>query len=221
MLISFSALAQQDPFTRKPLKFADSCFLPGVQLLDTRTSEEFYTGHLANALQADWNDNKEFERRVRYIDRNQPVYIYCLGGGRTAAAGKWMRENGFKKVIELEGGIKAWKFAGLPVVSQASVKQLSLNDYNSVINEHKVILVDFGASWCPPCIKMKPVLDSLQTQYGGELKIWEIDAGIHTDLMNTMNLEPIPVFIIYRQGKEIWRQAGLVTYNEFREALHK
>ena len=65
-----------------------------VQILDVRTAGEYNTGHIKNALQADWNDKKEFERRISFIDKNKPVYVYCLSSGRSGAAAKAMNSLG-------------------------------------------------------------------------------------------------------------------------------
>src|SRR4051812_6406826 len=79
-----------------------------IQVLDVRTHGEYFSGHIQNSLQADWNDGKEFERRLAFIDKNKPVYVYCLAGGRSAAAAQKMRNAGFKNVYELKGGTNAW-----------------------------------------------------------------------------------------------------------------
>ena len=49
-----------------------------VQVLDVRTPGEYNSGHITNALQADWNDPAEFNRRIGFVDKNKPVYVYCV-----------------------------------------------------------------------------------------------------------------------------------------------
>src|SRR5436190_24197979 len=56
-----------------------------IQVLDVRTPGEYFSGHIKNALQAHWNDPKEFDRSITFIDKDKPVYLYCLAGGRSAA----------------------------------------------------------------------------------------------------------------------------------------
>jgi rhodanese-related sulfurtransferase len=192
-----------------------------VQVLDVRTSGEFNSGYLKNALQADWTNQDQFHDRVQYVDRDKPVYIYCLGGSRSAAAATWMRTNGFKKVVELQGGINAWKKAGKPVEGVANEKQMSSAEYWSTIKGNKTVLVDFGASWCPPCVKMKPVIDELVKEKGNSFRLFAVDGGVNTDVMKEMNVDALPVFIIYKDGKEIWRKQGPVAKSELLEELEK
>ncbi|MBI3139302.1 MAG: thioredoxin [Sphingobacteriales bacterium] len=197
-----------------PDEFEKGLSGPGVQLLDVRKSAEFKGGHLKNALQADWTNKAEFFERIKYVEKDKPVYIYCLGGGRSAAAAGWMRENGFKQVVELTGGINAWRNAGKPVEGSSNEKQISQEEYLASIPADKTVLVDFGAEWCPPCVKMEPVIQTIRADSSLHFIFLKIDAGIHTDLMKALQIESIPVFIVYKGGKETWRKQGLVEKDE-------
>ncbi len=185
-----------------------------AQVLDVRKASEYKTGHLKSALQADWTNKDQFFERIKYVDKDRPVYIYCLVGGRSNAAAAWMRENGFKKVVELSGGINAWKNAGKPLEGVVEQKQMTPEEYALSIPADKTVLVDFGAEWCPPCVKMEPVLAAIKADATLKFDFIKIDAGIHTDLMKVQNIEAIPVFIIYKNGKETWRKQGIVSQEE-------
>ena len=181
----------------------------GVQILDVRTAGEFRSGHIAKALQADWNNPAQFQDRTQHLDKNKPVYIYCLSGGRSAAAARVLRDKGYS-VFELSGGINAWKRSGKPLEGASHAPQMSAEDYSAAISSAPVVLVDFGAEWCPPCKKMEPVLAELQKEAGDQFKLVKVDGGKDLDLMKKEKVEALPVFIIYKNGKEVWRQQGIV-----------
>lgn len=85
---------------------------PGtVQVLDVRTPQEFATGYIKGAVNADWQNQNQFADAVKKLDKTAPVYLYCLSGVRSAKAADWLAANGFKEIINLDGGIKAWKAA--------------------------------------------------------------------------------------------------------------
>ena len=86
-------------------------------VLDVRTPTEFASGHLAQAKNIDWNGNN-FEKQVASLNKSNPVFVYCLRGGRSASAADKMRSMGFKSVIELEGGIAKWQEAKLPITRE-------------------------------------------------------------------------------------------------------
>ncbi len=191
-----------------------------LQILDVRTAAEFKTNHIKNALQADWTQNSQFIERIQYMDKDRPVYIYCLGGGRSASAAFWMRHNGFLNVIELDGGLTAWKLAGKSLEGGDNEPQMTITQYWDRIPKNKTTLVDFGATWCPPCLKMNPIIDELEKMKGLDILLVKIDASVHTDIMKALRIEPIPVFIIYKEGKEIWRKTGVVTKEELLRQLN-
>jgi thioredoxin 1 len=94
--------------------FASRLSEPGAQLLDVRTAGEFNGGHLANARNLDWT-NGQLEAGLPELDKSKPVLLYCASGRRSDAARQFLKEQGFTDVVDLEGGIKAWTGAGLPV----------------------------------------------------------------------------------------------------------
>ncbi len=86
-----------------------------VQLVDVRTPQEWSTGHIDGALHIDWFSD-DFKSRVAKLDKESPVRLYCAAGGRSEEAREMLRGMGFKNVLDLDGGMSAWKKAGAPVV---------------------------------------------------------------------------------------------------------
>ncbi len=192
---------------------------PAVQILDVRTPSEYYSGHIKNSLQADWTDKKEFNRRIEFIDKTKPVYVYCLSGGRSGEAAKEMRAAGYTEVYELTGGINAWKADGLPLAGKADEKQMSIEQFNTAINAPGTVLVDFGAEWCPPCKTMEPVLKSLQANNPGKFSLLKVDGGKDEAIMKQYAVTALPVFIIFKDGKQFWRKDGTASEKEIANAL--
>jgi rhodanese-related sulfurtransferase len=194
---------------------------PQVQVLDVRTAGEYQAGHLKNALQADWTNQAEFAKRVKYLDKDRPVIVYCASGMRSALAANWLMANGFKEVQNMQGGLNIWKVEGKPVEAPANVKQMTLDEYNAGIKTGSLVLVDIGAQWCPPCKKMEPVLAQLQKEMPNTFSLLKVDGGNDIDVMKELKATDIPVFIIYKNGKETWRQQGIVELSELRKQLKK
>lgn len=190
-----------------------------VQLLDVRTAGEFQSGHLKNALQADWNNREQFIDRVKYLDKSKPLLVYCASGMRSAAAAQYLLGNGFTNVQNLKGGLTAWKLEGKPVEAVGNAKQLSIEEYTASVQKAPVVLVDFGAEWCPPCKKMEPVLNALQSDASLKYSLVKVDGGMDIDVMKALQVDALPVFIIYKNGKEVWRKQGVVELSELKKQL--
>lgn len=208
------AFSQKPALSPKP--FFDSIQQKGIQLLDVRTAGEYNQGHISGAFQADWNNISQFGERVASLDKEKPVYIYCLAGSRSAAAQKWLIKEGFKKVINLEGGINAWNLEDLPVEGAKKVAQISFTDFLNSIPKDKTVLVDFGAEWCPPCKKMLPVLNELESEGYTVIKI---DGGAQTELVKELKVGAFPTFIIYRNGIEGQRLTGVYSKEDLKKLL--
>ena len=87
-------------------------------VLDVRTSEEWNEGHLEGATHADyWGDEQAFQQALDAIPRDQPVLVYCAGGGRSGLTAKELAAAGHLEVYNLEHGISSWKQEGFPVVT--------------------------------------------------------------------------------------------------------
>jgi rhodanese-related sulfurtransferase len=184
-----------------------------IQLLDVRTKEEYKQGHIANALQANWNDDAEFEKRTASLDVKKPLYVYCLSGGRSAAAASSLRKKGFT-VLELKGGINAWKNANMPTEgSTIADKGMELNAFTEMLKTNDLVLIDFGAKWCPPCIKMNPILDSLQKKVPS-LKLVKIDLDKDVEICKAYNITELPVFHFYKNGVLVKEVKGEMKIEE-------
>jgi rhodanese-related sulfurtransferase len=86
-----------------------------AQLIDVRTPEEFTSGHLENARNFDYYA-PDFAKKLATLDKNKPVLVYCAVGGRSGSAAAQLKQMGFKNILDLEGGFRAWSAAGKKVV---------------------------------------------------------------------------------------------------------
>ena len=218
--VSLVSCSQTKTNTINVETFEQGISQPNVQVLDVRTAGEYKTGHLKNALQANYNNSKEFKDRVQHLEKSKPIYIYCLSGVRSENAMTILTEMGFTNLYHLKGGINAWKQNNKPVEGSTSNTQMTEVEYQQKINTGSLVLVDFGANWCPPCIKMKPIVaDVLKAM--PQVKLVNVDGGNDLDLMKKYEVEALPVFIIYKDGKQIWRKQGIVTAEELKTQLGK
>ena len=185
-----------------------------VQLLDVRTAGEYTGGHIKNAMHADWTNPDQFKDRVQYLDKSKPVLIYCASGGRSSKAAEWLAQNGFTTIENLKGGFTQWKIENKPVEGASNAPQVTEKDYASYVTSADIVLVDFGAEWCPPCVKMAPVIDELQADLKDKFKLVKVDGGVNTNMMQLQNVQALPTFIVYKNGKEVWRKQGVVEKSE-------
>lgn len=86
-----------------------------VSLIDLRTSEEIAAGYIEGAAQLDFYA-ADFEQRLDSLPRDDHYLIYCNSGNRSGTALRLMKDLGFERVTELDGGIQAWISAEQPLL---------------------------------------------------------------------------------------------------------
>ena len=80
--------------------------------------------------------------------------------------------------------------------------------YTEAINSTPVVLVEFYATWCPHCRRMMPVMDQIKELLAGTVNIYQLDIDQNQELADVEKVTSTPTFIIYRQGKPVWRESG-------------
>jgi rhodanese-related sulfurtransferase len=198
--------------------FSSAVKQPGAQILDVRTAGEYQSGHIANALQANWLDPKEFKNRTQYLDKSKIIYIYCQSGGRSASAQAALMEAGFK-VVNLEGGMSNWRMQQMPVEGAGNAVQMRVVDFEKLLQSNQYVLVDIGAVWCPPCRKMQPVMDALKQTPPKPFYFLAVDGGQDMDVMKLVKADDLPTFILYKNGVEVWRKVGVAPKDDFVKAF--
>ena len=76
-------------------------------LLDVRTPDEFSSGYIKNAINLDFY-SETFQNDILSIDKNLPIVLYCRTNNRSTKTANILKENGFKEISVLEGGITDW-----------------------------------------------------------------------------------------------------------------
>ena len=83
-------------------------------LIDVRPSEAFNAGHVPQARNVPLSD---LEKKAAALPKNKPIIVICDVGRSAIGAATRLRAVGFTEVVTLDGGLKAWMTAGLPVTA--------------------------------------------------------------------------------------------------------
>ncbi|MFC6099710.1 thioredoxin domain-containing protein [Olivibacter domesticus] len=192
-----------------------------AQLLDVRTPEEFDQGHLENALNIDFKD-EQFKSKISALDREKPVFVYCLGGGRSEAAAEQLKSLGFTQIYDLKGGIMSWKNDGLPVTASILPEKADLftdRDFDQMLHKNPIVLVDFYADWCIPCKKMEPALNRLKEEYKNNVLVYRLNVDEAKALSSKLKIEGIPLFHLYKNGKLVKVVEGYQEESALRDMI--
>jgi len=170
------------------------------QIIDVRTPEEFNGGNIPQAQNINIYDT-DFDSKIEALDKNTPIFVYCKSGGRSTNASQLLQKKGFKKVYELEGGMMAWERA-FPLGTASSQDEYTMEIIQKMASENQILLVDFYAPWCAPCMRMKPIFEKIETEKHTGVKILRIDVDKSKDLVESEKIEVLPVIIVYKNGQK-------------------
>jgi thioredoxin 1 len=98
-------------------------------------------------------------------------------------------------------------------------KPTSMATFAEMINSDKPVLVDFFAAWCGPCRTMEPILKNLKSFIGEAATIIKVDVDKNPAAAMAYQVQGVPTLILFRNGKALWRQSGVVQAKELEQVI--
>jgi thioredoxin 1 len=86
--------------------------------------------------------------------------------------------------------------------------------FEKLISGSTPVLVDFYATWCGPCKAVPPILKQTKDTLGDKVTIIKVDIDKNGPLANQYKVQAVPTLILFKSGRIIWQQAGVVPANQ-------
>ncbi|WP_299764229.1 thioredoxin [uncultured Dokdonia sp.] len=93
------------------------------------------------------------------------------------------------------------------------------SSFQTIISSSPTVLVDFYATWCGPCKTLGPILEQVKDELGDAVKIIKIDVDKNQPLATKYQVRGVPTMILYKNGKQVWRQSGVVQKEQLKQVI--
>jgi thioredoxin 1 len=94
-----------------------------------------------------------------------------------------------------------------------------MSKFQELISSSKPVLIDFHAEWCGPCKIMSPIVKQVATEVSDKAIIVKIDVDKNQQIAQHYQIKGVPTLMIFKDGKSVWRQSGVVQKNQLLQIL--
>ncbi len=102
----------------------------------------------------------------------------------------------------------------------AKVLQVDDVSFEQEVTRSEVpVLVDFSATWCPPCKMIAPIVEELAQQAGSAFKVVKLDVDEAPAVAARLGIRGMPTFVAFRAGREVARHVGANTTKAWLRAM--
>lgn len=98
------------------------------------------------------------------------------------------------------------------------VPELESNEFDGFIKEG-IVLIDFFADWCMPCLMMAPVIDELSEKLKGKIKFGKVNISDNQEIAQRFGVNSIPNFVLFKEGKVVKQFIGSMPEEDFENKL--
>lgn len=99
------------------------------------------------------------------------------------------------------------------------IEHFSDADFSGKLQENKVVVADFSATWCGPCRALAPVIDELAAEYDGKALIGKADVDECPELSEKYAIMSVPTVIFFKNGEAVERIVGVSPKSNYVKVL--
>lgn len=97
---------------------------------------------------------------------------------------------------------------------------IETSEWDSLISDKKLVAADFWAEWCPYCVRLKPIFESVAKDYQ-DIEFVKVNVQEQADLASRYGIQGIPVIKFFCEGREVGEIVGFVPEDELKKQVEE
>lgn len=102
-----------------------------------------------------------------------------------------------------------------------SATKLSLGEFEKILSENTLVMVDFFATWCGPCQMFSPIVEQIEDKYDGDLTVVKVDIDENSDIAEKYTIQSVPTTILFKNGAVVERVSGMLSLGQCSDLIEK
>ena len=89
-----------------------------------------------------------------------------------------------------------------------NIVKLTDANFQTVIGEKKIVIIDSWAEWCAPCKAIAPLFEQLAGKYGDKITFAKLNTDENLGTMRALRIMNIPTFVVFKDGEIVKKWSG-------------
>ena len=101
------------------------------------------------------------------------------------------------------------------------MREVTDRDFSEIVNQPGLVVVDFWASWCAPCLALAPTMENLDKEFQGKATFIKVDTQANPVSPSKLGIMGLPTVLFFQDGNLTDRSVGLVPAGVLREKINR